>query len=77
LDVLEAHLDGRDWVVGERMTIADAGLFPYISVAPVDLDEWPRVSLWLERIRALPGFVDDFIVYPENARAGAGASIYA
>ena len=76
LDVLEAHLDGRDWVVGERATIADVGLFPYISVAPVDLDEWPRVSLWLERIRALPGFADDFVVYPDNAREGAGASIY-
>ena len=77
LDVLDAHLDGRDWVVGERVTIADLGLFPYISVAPVDLSEWRRVSLWAERIRALPGFADDFIVYPDNARAGAGASIYA
>jgi glutathione S-transferase len=77
LDVLDAHLSEREWVVGESITIADLGLFPYISVAPLDVSEWPRVSLWLERIRALPGFVDDFIVYPDNARAGAGASIYA
>jgi glutathione S-transferase len=77
LDVLEAHLSVREWVVGDGITIADVGLFAYISVAPVDLDEWPRVSSWLDRIRALRGFVDDFIVYPDNARAGAGASIYA
>ena len=28
------------------------------------------------RIRALPGFVDDFEPYPPNARQGASRSIY-
>src|SRR3954453_11914810 len=32
LAVLDAHLSEREWVVGERVTIADLGLFPYISV---------------------------------------------
>jgi glutathione S-transferase len=27
-------------------------------------------------VRALPGFVDDFVAYPDNARPGAGRSIY-
>ena len=31
---------------------------------------------WLDRIRALPGFVDDFVTYPENARPRAACSIY-
>src|SRR3954466_4877146 len=31
LAVLDAHLSEREWVVGERVTIADLGLFPYIS----------------------------------------------
>src|SRR4051812_27643221 len=69
LDLLDAHLEDRDWVVGERATIADVSLFAYTSVAPVDLP--PRVAAWLDRVRALPGFVDDFVTYPANARPGA------
>ena len=30
----------------------------------------PQVDAWLERVRALPGFVDDYITYPDNARPG-------
>lgn len=74
LDVLDAHLTARDWVVGEAPSIADLSLFAYVSVAPVEIP--PAVGAWLDRVRALPGFVDDFELYPENARPGAGASIY-
>jgi hypothetical protein len=28
------------------------------------------VSAWLDRVRALPGFVDDLLPYPDNARPG-------
>ncbi len=31
------------------------------------------MGAWLDRVRALPGFVDDFELYPENARPGVGA----
>jgi glutathione S-transferase len=79
LSVLDTHLAGRSYVVGDAPTIADLGLFPYISVAGdagVDLSDWPEVCAWLDRIRALPGFVDDFVTYPPNAAPGAGESIY-
>jgi glutathione S-transferase len=79
LSVLDAHLVGRSFVVGASPSIADLGLFPYISVAGdagLDLSEWPQVSAWLDRIRTLDGFVDDFVTYPPNARPGAGESIY-
>ena len=77
--MLDDQLAGREYVVGERPTIADLALFPYVSVAPdagLDLATYPEVSAWLDRIRALPGFADDFVTYPENARPGAGSSIY-
>ncbi len=57
---LEAHLDGRDWLVGSRPTIADVALYSYLSSAPegnVDLSPYPRVKAFLARIEALPGFV--------------------
>src|SRR6478609_7375916 len=74
LSVLDRHLDGRSYVVGASPTIADLGLFPYVSVAGdagIELRDWPQVTAWLDRIRALPGFVDDFVTYPPNARPGA------
>lgn len=74
LDVLDAHLTARDWLVGARPSIADLSVFAYTSVAPVDVPD--AVVAWLDRVRALPGFVDDFVPYPENARPGAGSSIY-
>jgi glutathione S-transferase len=74
LAVLDAHLAARSWVVGERSTIADVSLFAYAGVAPVEIP--PHVTAWLDRVRALPGFMDDLASYPDNARPGAGTSIY-
>jgi len=79
LDVLAAHLSGRSWLVGDRPSIADVAVFAYASRAgDIELEPtaWPPVAAWLDRVRALPGFVDDFEPYPPNARAGAGTSIY-
>lgn len=79
LDHLDAHLSGRAFVVGETPTIADLSLFAYVHVAPdagIDLSGWRAVQDWIARIEALPGFVDDYVRYPDNARPGAGRSIY-
>jgi glutathione S-transferase len=57
---LEAHLSGRDWLAGERPTIADVAIYSYVSKAPegnVDLSDYPNVTAFLRRIEALPGFV--------------------
>jgi len=74
---LDAHLATRDWLVGDAATIADVGVFAYGSrAADAGLETPARVTAWLERVRALPGFADDYIVYPDNARPGASRSIY-
>jgi len=60
LGVLESHLDGRAWLVGNHPTIADVANYAYIAHAPeggVSLDDYPNVRTWLGRIAALPGFV--------------------
>jgi glutathione S-transferase len=60
LGVLESHLDGGDWLVGNNPTIADVANYAYIAHAPegdVALDSYPNVRAWLGRIAALPGFV--------------------
>jgi glutathione S-transferase len=59
LNLLEAHLAGREWLVGERPTIADIALYSYVARAPegnIDLSTYSRVNAFLRRIEALPGF---------------------
>lgn len=56
---IEAHLAGRDWLVGDRPTIADVALYSYTAHAPeggIPLDGYPDINALLGRIRALPGF---------------------
>ena len=79
LTMLEAHLEGRSFLVGDSCSIADLSNFAYAHVAQdagFRLTDYPSVSGWLERVRALPRFIDDLAPYPDNARAGASRSIY-
>ncbi len=77
LAVLDARLAGRDWLVGDGPTIADVSVFGYAHVAPdAGLEIPPHAAAWMERLRALPGFVADLAPYAANARVGAGRSIY-
>jgi glutathione S-transferase len=79
LTMLEAHLEGRSFLVGDSCSIADLSNFAYAHVAQDAgflLTDYPSVSGWLERVRALPRFIDDLAPYPDNARAGASRSIY-
>ena len=60
LDVLEQRLAARPWLALDRVTIADIGCFPYVALAPegeIPLDNYRGVRDWIERIKALPGFV--------------------
>ncbi|HET8950023.1 MAG TPA: glutathione S-transferase family protein [Solirubrobacteraceae bacterium] len=79
LDVLAGRLAARPFLLGNEPTIADVAAFAYASRAgDIGLPpaSWPAFDAWLERMRALPGFFDDFVPYPANARPGASRSIY-
>jgi glutathione S-transferase len=79
LAMLQEHLGDRSYLVGDRCTIADLSNFAYTHVAEdagYRLDNYPAVEAWLDRVRAQPRFVDDLVPYPDNARPGAGRSIY-
>jgi len=59
LKVLERHLAGREWFVGDAYSVADLALFSYTQLAPEaghDLAPFPNVSAWLARVRAQPGW---------------------
>ncbi|MEX0815888.1 MAG: glutathione S-transferase family protein [Gaiellales bacterium] len=61
LDVMEAHLaDGKEYFVGDRLTLADIALYAYTHVAPeggFDLGAYPAVRAWLDRVAAEPAHV--------------------
>ena len=79
LGVLANHLDGRQFMVGERYSVADISLYAYVSVAHeagLDLREHPAIGDWLERVEGTPGFMNDFEPYPPNSQVGQSRSIY-
>jgi glutathione S-transferase len=60
LDAMERHLDGRIFFVGDRLSLADIALYAYTHVAPeggFELDSYPAVGAWLDRVAAKPGHV--------------------
>jgi glutathione S-transferase len=70
LGVMERHLRNRTFLVGERYTIADLGLHAYSQLAPdagVDLQPFPAVRAWLDRVRAQPRQVPGVGPYPAHA----------
>lgn len=58
LAVLEQGLVGRDWLVGERESVADLALYAYTHCAPeggFDLSAYPAIRAWLARVASQPG----------------------
>jgi glutathione S-transferase len=75
----EGHLATRDFFVADRYTVADIALFGYLQVAHeagVQMEAFPNVTAWLDRVREQPNHVADLEPYPENAHVGKGQSIY-
>lgn len=60
LGLMDRHLQGRDWLVGDEASLADLCLYAYTHSAGsrggFDLDRFAAVNRWLARIAALPGY---------------------
>ncbi|WP_376100025.1 glutathione S-transferase family protein [Roseomonas sp. CCTCC AB2023176] len=69
LGVLEGHLAGRAFILGERPTVADLSLCAYLSYpgdeTGFDLPAThPAIAGWLSRIAALPGWRAPYDLLP-------------
>ena len=63
MDFLQQELAGRPWLVGPAPSVADISCSAYVFLtreAGLDPARWPAVVAWLERIRALPGWVEQY-----------------
>lgn len=57
LKAVERHLEGRNWLVNETLSIAEPWALAYLEQAPAvgfDLSPYPRLQAWYERIDGLP-----------------------
>jgi glutathione S-transferase len=64
--VLDKHLAGRQWLVGDSVTLADYAVAPplmYRERARLPLDAYPQLLAWFDRVRALPAWRDSEAVW--------------
>ena len=79
LQFLDDHLAEDEFLVGGRYTIADIAVYGYshrAQEAQLDLEPYPNLRAWFERIESQPGYMEDVEPYGANAAPGAGQSIY-
>ncbi|MGH3019333.1 MAG: glutathione S-transferase family protein [Gaiellaceae bacterium] len=60
LDAMESRLGDREYLVGDRCSIADIALYAYTHVADeggFDLGPYAAIRAWLDRVAAQPGHV--------------------
>ncbi|MBV1900098.1 MAG: glutathione S-transferase [Kordiimonadaceae bacterium] len=60
LALLDAELEGRDYLVGDHATFADVAIYSYTAHAPeghVSLKNYANIRRWIAAIEDLPGFI--------------------
>ena len=61
--VLDDHLASRDFLVDERLTIADfavSATLPYADAACLPLAGFPAITRWRQRLEAIPAWRDPY-----------------
>ena len=72
--VLNTHLAGRTFVVGDHLTIADLSLCGYLfwpEEIGVDWNAYPNLRDWLARIAATPRYKPPYVLMPGHPRPTA------
>ena len=72
LGVLDAHLEGRKFIIGEGPTIADVACFTVIAHADdadIDISDWSAITVWQARMLAQGGCAAPGDVMAKESRA--------
>jgi len=65
--VLDTALAGRNWLIGDTITIADiscCGYLFYPEPFGFERADWPNIDTWLDRIAATPGWKHPYDLMP-------------
>ena len=60
LAAMERHLDGNAYIVGSTLSLADISLYAYTHAADeagIELERYPAIRSWLDRVAAEPRHV--------------------
>lgn len=66
-DILNSHLEGRDWIVGAAMTNADltcCGYLFYDEPFGFTRADWPHIDRWLSNIQNTQGWQHPYDLMP-------------
>jgi glutathione S-transferase len=58
--VLDKHLQNNEYIVGNKYSIADINSFGWVNIlrfSGVDIDKFPSLKAWWERVLARPAVV--------------------
>ncbi|MFL9962864.1 glutathione S-transferase family protein [Paraburkholderia sediminicola] len=72
--VLDQHLKGRKWLLGDDLSVADfsvAVALPYAKSAAMPLDEFPQVQRWHDQLNAFEAWRNPFPARPAQTAAHA------
>ena len=61
--VLNSHLEGRGYLVGDGLTVADfavASFLPHAQEARIPIDDFPEIRRWYAQIEQLPAWREPF-----------------
>lgn len=73
-EVLDTRLKGRDWLVGNEMSIADIATYPWARSyfwATVEVEGLPNLQAWFDRLDAMPR-VQEALQLPEPRPSAFG-----
>lgn len=60
LTIIDRHLTEKSWLVGNKLSIADLAIYPYLALAhegKVDITPYQHITAWFTRIESLPEYI--------------------
>lgn len=71
LETVDGALADRPWLVGDRCSIADLGCWGrmvFMDEGGFEIDRWPNLRRWADRIRSMPGYDHPYALIPKKDR---------
>lgn len=72
LTMIDQCLDGRDWLVGDALSIADIGCWSrmvFMAEGGFEIERWPNILRWSDAIKAQPGYDYPYDLVPKKDRS--------
>jgi len=68
---VNGSLEGRDWLVGDSLSIADLGCWGrmvFMAEGGLEIERWPNIQRWSQAIQAMPSYAYPYDLTPKKDR---------